>query len=102
MEIIKTQINVTITKTELNNIITEAMTDPLSSNAIKRILSPFIANSFPQFPDFTSVSIGDTDTDGITTVILKQPIKSAVKTTASIKSIEPTIEITDYVESTIA
>ena len=103
MDIIKQQINITISKTELNNIIAEAMTDPLSANAIKRILNPCIANSFPQFPDFTNVSIGDTDEDGVTTVVLKQATKPVVKPVAPIKAIEPAVELTetsDYVEPT--
>lgn len=106
MEIIKSQINITITKTELNSIIAEAMTDPLSANAIKRILNPFVANSFPQFPDFTNISLGDTDADGTTTVVLKQVTKPITKPVAPIKAIEPAIELadtsgtSDYVEPT--
>ncbi len=76
MEIIKPQINIELTKSELNSIIAEAMTDPLASNAIKRILNPFLANSFTQFPTFTNITIGDTDVDGITTVVLRQPKQS--------------------------
>ena len=76
MEIIKPQINIELTKSELNSIIAEAMTDPLASNAIKRILNPFLANSFTQFPTFTNIAIGDTDADGITTVVLRQPKQS--------------------------
>ena len=105
MELIKSQINITITKAELNSIITEAMADPLSAGAIKRILNPFNSNAFPQFHDFTNVSIGDTDADGITTVVLKQSTKPVAKPTAPIKAIEPAVELAEstvpeYVEPT--
>ena len=90
MEIIKPQINIELTKSELNSLIAEAMTDPLASNAIKRILNPFLANSFPQFPTFTTITLGDTDADGITTVVLKQPKQSTVVAKPSAGIIEET------------
>ena len=92
MEIIKPSIDIQITKGELNTIITEAMSDALASNAIKRILNPFLANSFPQFPDFTQVSIGDTDESGATTVTLKQPRKSTKTCKPSVGDIEDVAE----------
>ena len=92
MEIIKPQIQVELTKGELNTILTEAMSDPLASNAIKRILNPFLANSFPQFPDFTQIAIGDTDESGTTTVILKQPRKSTKVNKPTIDKIEDNVE----------
>ncbi len=76
LEIVTPNINIEISKGQLNSIIAEAMTDPLASNAIKRILNPFLANSFTQFPTFTNITIGDTDADGITTVVLRQPKQS--------------------------
>ena len=76
LEIVTPNINIEISKGQLNSIIAEAMTDPLASNAIKRILNPFLANSFTQFPTFTNITIGDTDVDGITTVVLRQPKQS--------------------------
>ena len=88
LEIIKPQINIELTKSELNSIIAEAMTDPLASNAIKRILNPFLANSFTQFPTFTNIAIGDTDADGITTVVLKQPKQSTTVARPSAGAIE--------------
>lgn len=95
MEIIKPQINIELTKSELNSIIAEAMADPLASNAIKRILNPFLANSFSQFPTFTNITLGDTDADGITTVVLRQPKQSTVtaKPSAGIIEVEPTVEV---------
>ena len=89
MEIIKPQISVSITKTELNSLINEAMAMPDYAAAIKRILSPLLAESFPQFPEFTNVTIGDTDESGVTQVILKQPPVS--KSNGAIKSIEPAV-----------
>ena len=76
LEIVTPNINIEISKGQLNSIIAEAMTDPLASNAIKRILNPFLANSFTQFPTFTNITIGDTDADGVTTVVLRQPKQS--------------------------
>ncbi len=95
LEIIKPQINIELTKSELNSIIAEAMTDPLASNAIKRILNPFLANSFTQFPTFTTITLGDTDEDGTTTVVLRQPKQSAAvtKPSAGIIEVEPTVEV---------
>jgi len=92
MEIIKPQIQVELTKGELNTILTKAMSDPLASNAIKRILNPFLANSFSQFPDFTQIAIGDTDESGTTTVVLKQPRKSTKVDKPTIDKIEDNVE----------
>ena len=97
MEIIKPQINIELTKSELNSIIAEAMTDPLASNAIKRILNPFLASSFTQFPTFTNITIGDTDEAGTTTVVLRQPKQSTTVAKPSAGVIED--ESTDPVES---
>lgn len=91
MEIIKPQISVSITKTELNSLINEAMAIPDYAAAIKRVLSPLLAESFPQFPEFTNVTIGDTDESGVTQVILKQP--AAPKSNSTIKAIEPAVVI---------
>lgn len=91
MEIIKPQISVSITKTELNSLINEAMAMPDYAAAIKRILSPLLAEAFPQFPEFTNVIIGDTDESGVTQVILKQP--AAPKSNSPIKAIEPAVVI---------
>lgn len=91
MEIIKPQISVSITKTELNSLINEALAIPDYSAAIKRVLSPLLADSFPQFPEFTNVTIGDTDESGATQVILKQP--AAPRSNSAIKAIEPAVVI---------
>ena len=101
MEIIKPQISVSITKTELNSLINEAMAMPDYAAAIKRVLSPLLAEAFPQFPEFTNVTIGDTDESGVTQVILKQPPVS--KSNGAIKSIEPAVinEPESAVENTL-
>lgn len=88
LEITKPQIHIQLNKGEMNNLLTEAMADPLASNAIKRILNPFLAEAFPQFPDFSQVTIGDTDEDGTTTVILKQPRQSTATPKPSVGAIE--------------
>ena len=91
MEIIKQQIIVSITKTELNSLIAEAMTNPDSAAAIKRVLNPLLVDSFPQFSEFTQISLGDTDETGSTQVILKQP--AAPKSNSALKAIEPAVVI---------
>ena len=91
MEIIKQQIIVSITKTELNSLIAEAMSNPDSAPAIKRVLNPLLVDSFPQFSEFTQISLGDTDETGTTQVILKQP--AAPKSNSALKAIEPAVVI---------
>ena len=77
LNIIKSQINLSLTKTDVTNILNEAMQDETASTSIKRILNPFLADKFPQFPDFTAISLGETADDGSTTVTLKQPVVRA-------------------------
>lgn len=92
LEIIKPSIQITISKSDLNSIIAEALADADASTAIKRILNPFISGSFPQFPEFTNVTLGDTDESGATTVILRMPRQTATtepKVDSPIASIEP-------------
>lgn len=96
MELIKSQISITLTKGELNQLLAEALADSESSAAIKKVLNPLLVDKFPQFPEFTVVAIGDTDESGSTQVILKQPqvvVAKAPKTPVStpIKSIEPVV-----------
>ena len=96
MELIKSQISITLTKGELNQLIAEALAESESSAAIKKVLNPLLADKFPQFPDFTVITIGDTDESGSTQVILKQPPVVAAKTPKApvptpIKSIEPIV-----------
>ena len=80
MELIKNQIQLSLTKGELNTILAEAMQDEATGNAIKRILNPFLVNSFPQFPEHINVSLGATDESGSTVVTLKAPTKKTVIT----------------------
>lgn len=71
LQINKQSIDIKLTKTELSSIIAEALTDESAGASIKRILNPYLADSFPQFPDFNSVTLGSTAEDGSTTVTLK-------------------------------
>lgn len=91
MQIIKPQLQLSINKTELNALINEALANPELAVAIKRILAPSLAASFPQFPEFTSISLGDTEEDGSTVVILKQPRQAPTKSDTPIESIEPLV-----------
>ena len=88
MEIIKPQITISITKGEMNALIAEALANPEIAATIKRAISPLLADSFPQFPEFTNITIGDTAEDGSTMVILKQPRQTAE---TPIKSMEPLV-----------
>ena len=97
MEIIKPQINLSINKTELNALIAEALTNPETAIAIKRNLAPLLEGSFPQFPEFTNITLGDTEEDGSTTVILKQPRQASAKADTPVQSIEPLV-VNDSVE----
>lgn len=97
MEIIKQQIIVSITKTELNSLIAEAMANPDSAAAIKRVLNPLLVDSFPQFSEFTQISLGDTDETGTTQVILKQP--ATPKSNSALKAIEPAVVINNPEET---
>ena len=97
MEIIKQQIIVSITKTELNSLIAKAMANPYSAAAIKRVLNPLLVDSFPQFSEFTQISLGDTDETGTTQVILKQP--AAPKSNSTLKAIEPAVVINNPEET---
>jgi hypothetical protein len=91
MELIKLQIEVSITKTELNTLIAEALTNPDTAAAIKRAITPLLANSFPQFPAFTNITLGETAEDGTTSVILKQPRQVEAKVDSPIQSLEPLV-----------
>ena len=91
MEIIKQQINISINKSELNALIAEALSNPDTAATIKRAISPLLADAFPQFPEFTNISIGDTAEDGSTAVILKQPKQVEPKVDSPIKSMEPLV-----------
>lgn len=89
MEITKNQIQLSITKTELNSLISDALADPEYAVAIKKVLNPLMADSFPQFPEFTNIALGDTAEDGSTIVLLKQP--PTPKVTGPLKSVEPLV-----------
>ena len=91
LELIKSQIQISITKTELNTLIAEALTNPDTAATIKRAISPLLANSFPQFPDFTNIALGETAEDGTTSVILKQPKQVEPKVDSPIQSMEPLV-----------
>ena len=87
MELIKSQIQISLTKTELNVLISEALADPDASAAIKKVLNPLLEDKFPQFPEFTNIMIGDTDEGtGATLVTLKQP---ATPRASASKIVEP-------------
>lgn len=76
LEIIKLQIQIALNKTEMNALIVEALANPETAAAVKRAITPLLADSFPQFPEFTNVFLGETLEDGTTLVTLKQPTVS--------------------------
>ena len=73
------------------------MANPDSAAAIKRVLNPLLVDSFPQFSEFTQISLGDTDEIGTTQVILKQP--AAPKYNSALKAIEPAVVINNPEET---
>lgn len=87
MELLQQQIQIQLTKTQLLDVIQEALTTDASA-AIKRAIAPVLAEAFPQFPEFTQVVIGETDESGATTITLRQPRQVATKA-SPIKSMEP-------------
>ena len=110
LELINSPIHISLTKTELNTLIAEALTNPDVAATIKRAIAPLLANSFPQFPDFTNITLGETAEDGTTAVILKQPRQVEPKVDSPIQSMEPLVvtepdevpTTNDYVEPTEA
>lgn len=91
LEIIKPSLQITLNKSELNALIAEALSNPESEAAIKRALSTVLEGKFPQFPEFTNITLGDTAEDGSTTVVLKVPRQIAPKSDAPIKSMDPLV-----------
>lgn len=87
MELLQQQIQIQLTKTQLLEVIQEALTTDASA-AIKRAIAPVLAEAFPQFPEFTQVVINGTDESGATTITLRQPRQAAAKA-SPIKSMEP-------------
>lgn len=88
MEIIKNKVQIQLSKTDMSNIIAEALLDEAANASIKRILNPFLTNSFPQFCEHTNVTLGETAEDGSTIVTLSIPRQSV---DTPIKSIEPLV-----------
>ena len=103
VQLIKKEIQVTISKGELNALIAEALSNPDTAIAMKRVITPLLADSFPQFAGFTSVSIGETLEDGSTVITLRIPRERTTtsttdteeENTSPIQSIEPIIIVTE-------
>ena len=101
MELIKNQISTTLTKGEMNTILAEAMQDETTGASIKRLLGPFIANSFTQFPEHTNVTLSGTDENGITEVILKASAKKKETLPLSSEEIDEIIDSMPEPEDTV-
>ena len=95
MELIKNQLSITLTKSELLSVITEALQDESASTAIKRALAPVLATAFPQFPEHTNVTLANTDENGATTVILRKPV---TRTTQQAPLSDAEVEVEDTAE----
>ena len=80
LEIIKPTIQINLTKTEMSAIINEALQDEAANASIKRILNPFLTESFPQFPEFNAITLGETAEDGSTVVTLKKRVEKSATT----------------------
>lgn len=66
------QIQVSINKTALNNIISDILASE-NNGALLKSITPHLAGKFPQFQEFTNVSIENIDENGAATVVLKIP-----------------------------
>lgn len=89
----KNLIQLSISKTEMNTILAEAMKDEVAGAAIKRILNPFLSEAFPQFPEHTNVVLSTTDDLGFTVATLKVPVKRGTATVTDEVNVEPETEI---------
>ena len=101
MTLTKNAISLQLTKSEMNTILAEAMQDETAGVAIKRILNPFLSDSFHQFPEHTNVTLGATDESGATIVYLKTPVK---RTTANNEpdAVETVVEDEDTTTEDVA
>ena len=81
MAIIKQEIAVVLRKAEVVELVTEALANEEHSASLKRVLAPLLVGKFEQFPDFTQISLKDTNEDGSINVSLKikQERKEVVK-----------------------
>jgi len=98
MKIVTNQISTVISKGKLSEILAEAMKDETAGAAIKRVLNPFLAESFPQHPTFTQISLGATAEDGSTVVSLKVPAVKKVVVDVTEDQVEDEIIVTDPTE----
>ena len=73
LNIVKTQIQVSIGKAEMLGLIQEALKDETAGPSIKRSLAPFLSGAYGGLETYSNVTILDTDEAGITAVSLKQP-----------------------------
>lgn len=72
------QINVNVNKTQLMGIISDILASEDNSSLL-RAIQPQLANKFPQFPEFTNVSITGINSDGSAAITLKQPVVRVTK-----------------------
>jgi hypothetical protein len=79
--IIKQQLQISLNKSEVNQLITEALNSE-SKASILRALNPILVDKFPQFPDFTNNSITEIHEDGTATVTLKVKVEKQTKESA--------------------
>lgn len=79
MNIIKQQLQVSLTKTEVNTLMQKALTDEATSAGMKRLLAPLLADAFPQFPTFSNITIENVKEDGSAVVALREPRETTVK-----------------------
>ena len=66
------QLSVTINKTQFTSIIHDILQSD-DNAALLRAITPALQDAFPQFPDYSNVSITGMNEDGSAQVSLKQP-----------------------------
>jgi len=86
MEITKQTISIKLTKSEMTNLVNEALLDETAGPAIKRIINPMLVNAFPQFPNFSNVTLSTTDESGATLVLLREPREKTVKSVEEVET----------------
>lgn len=92
---IKQQIQVILTKTESISIVVELLKE--NNTAVHKAMQTALAGKFPQFPEHTSITLGETNETG-TVVSLKIPSARRV-VTPEFEADEPDLDKVDEEES---
>lgn len=103
MELIQTQVSIILSRTQLLDVVQEALSTKARADIITAI-TPVLEKAFPQFAEFKHVIVGETTETGMTTITLSKtkpgtPAKKAAVTRKP-KTPKPKPEPTPVEEST--